>query len=140
MNKTATETHRTHCCVLHGCKYSTRNCPVVKRKCKQESACEYCEAEGVEGVPDPDAPNYDLLKMTERQLRDEVVRLRDTHDVRTVSRKFLAQLADDIAFLLGCLSPEVKEDMEEDERGKLEFVEANAKHLRTLIDHKEAGE
>jgi len=71
-----TGVHVTHCCVLHGCKYASPRCPVVKRKVKQESPCEYCEDDGVVGIPDPDAPNYDLFKMSEWDLRQEVIKLR----------------------------------------------------------------
>jgi hypothetical protein len=76
MNKTEVETHRTHCCVLHGCKYSSKDCPVVRRKVVQEAICERCEALGLVGVPDPDDANYDVLTMTEGELRAEVIRLR----------------------------------------------------------------
>lgn len=34
--------HATHCCVLHGCKYSDDDCPVVNQIVKQEYACEDC--------------------------------------------------------------------------------------------------
>lgn len=70
------ETHRTHCCVLHRCKYSDVNCPVVRRKVKQSGICERCDEEGIKKIPDPDAPNYDLYGMNERKLRREVIRLR----------------------------------------------------------------
>ena len=33
---------RTHCCVIHGCKYSHENCMVFNGEVKQEYLCEYC--------------------------------------------------------------------------------------------------
>ncbi len=39
--------HETHCCIVHGCKYGNRNCPVVLGEIKQEYICEECDvAEG----------------------------------------------------------------------------------------------
>lgn len=38
--------HRTHCCILHGCKYGSSDCPVETGKIKQEFVCETCNAEG----------------------------------------------------------------------------------------------
>lgn len=32
----------THCCIIHGCKYGHKNCPVVLGKIKQKYMCEYC--------------------------------------------------------------------------------------------------
>lgn len=37
--------HRTHCCVLHGCKYGDDNCPVANNRIKQDYVCETCSAE-----------------------------------------------------------------------------------------------
>ena len=34
--------HRTHCCVLHGCKYGDEDCPVWNKKIKQDYPCEEC--------------------------------------------------------------------------------------------------
>lgn len=74
--KIYTAAHQCHCCVLHGCKYGDKRCPVVKRKVVQDAQCEDCEDDGVEGIPNPDAPNYDLFKMSEYDLRVEVIKLR----------------------------------------------------------------
>ncbi len=39
--------HRTHCCVVHGCKYGHPECPVVFDDLKQDYVCEECsEVEG----------------------------------------------------------------------------------------------
>lgn len=46
------EVHRTHCCVLHGCKYGDEDCPVVKGKIKQDFICEQCENDGIKTVKD----------------------------------------------------------------------------------------
>ena len=35
-------THRTHCCVIHGCKYGDSDCPVVNKEVMQEYLCEDC--------------------------------------------------------------------------------------------------
>jgi len=34
---------RTHCCIVHGCKYGHRDCPVVLGEVKQEYICEQCD-------------------------------------------------------------------------------------------------
>jgi hypothetical protein len=34
--------HRTHCCVLHGCKYGDKDCPVANEVIKQDYLCEDC--------------------------------------------------------------------------------------------------
>jgi len=34
--------HRTHCCVIHGCKYGDPDCPVENKKVLQEYLCEQC--------------------------------------------------------------------------------------------------
>jgi len=33
---------QTHCCILHGCKYGHKDCPVCLGVVKQEYLCEYC--------------------------------------------------------------------------------------------------
>ena len=35
--------HKTHCCILHGCKYGDPDCPVVQRVIVQDYLCEDCE-------------------------------------------------------------------------------------------------
>ena len=69
-------TCRTHCCVLHGCKYCDPDCPVVNRRLKQAYSCEDCEYDCDGEIPNPDSPDYDLLKMSEKELREECRRLR----------------------------------------------------------------
>ena len=34
--------HRTHCCVLHGCKYGDKDCPVSGGTLEQDYPCEDC--------------------------------------------------------------------------------------------------
>lgn len=68
--------HRTHCCVLHGCKYSDHDCPVSNRIIVQDHPCESCHMDGINKIPDPDDPDFDVLTMTEGQLREEVLKLR----------------------------------------------------------------
>jgi len=43
-------THRTHCCVLHGCKYGHDECPVVSGEILQEYPCEDCDYCGIKSV------------------------------------------------------------------------------------------
>lgn len=42
--------HRTHCCILHGCKYGDELCPVETGVVTQDFVCEDCESEGIETV------------------------------------------------------------------------------------------
>jgi hypothetical protein len=35
--------HRTHCCLIHGCKYGDEDCPVANGIIEQEYPCEECE-------------------------------------------------------------------------------------------------
>jgi len=45
--------HRTHCCVIHGCKYGDKRCPVAYGQVKQEYICEDChEIEGWTSLDD----------------------------------------------------------------------------------------
>ena len=37
--------HKTHCCIVHGCKYGADDCPVVSREITQEYPCETCSME-----------------------------------------------------------------------------------------------
>lgn len=34
--------HITHCCIIHGCKYGDKDCPVVNAEYQQEFLCELC--------------------------------------------------------------------------------------------------
>lgn len=43
--------HRTHCCLLHGCKYGQDDtCPVVQQDVVQDYVCEDCIDYGIEYV------------------------------------------------------------------------------------------
>jgi hypothetical protein len=44
--------HRSHCCILHGCKYGDENCPVKNRVVIQTYPCEECNSIGVKTVQD----------------------------------------------------------------------------------------
>lgn len=37
--------HQSHCCVIHGCKYGDKDCPVVGKKIKQLYLCYDCNEE-----------------------------------------------------------------------------------------------
>jgi hypothetical protein len=76
MTRNEIECHRTHCCVLHGCKYCSPRCPVIKRKVVQDSRCEDCHDDGLKTVPDPNDKDYDVLKMNDRQLRKALIAAR----------------------------------------------------------------
>jgi len=39
--------HRTHCCIFHGCKYGSSDCPVKNGEIEQEFICEDCSIEGL---------------------------------------------------------------------------------------------
>jgi len=45
-------THRTHCCILHGCKYGNDECPVVSGEIRQDYTCEDCSRDGIETMED----------------------------------------------------------------------------------------
>jgi len=42
--------HRTHCCLLHGCKYRDENCPVELGEIDQDYICEDCDGYGIQSV------------------------------------------------------------------------------------------
>jgi hypothetical protein len=44
------DTHKTHCCILHGCKYNEVFCPVIVGDIDQEEICEDCEREGIKSL------------------------------------------------------------------------------------------
>jgi hypothetical protein len=37
-----TGVHRTHCCIVHGCKYNNTECPVASGDLVQDYPCEWC--------------------------------------------------------------------------------------------------
>jgi hypothetical protein len=41
------ETHVTHCCKLHGCKYGDKDCPVENGELEQKYLCEYCSMDNI---------------------------------------------------------------------------------------------
>lgn len=97
------ETHRTHCCVLHGCKYGDgRKCPVEARLTKQAYRCERCDDDGLHAIPDPDDPDYDLLKMSDRKLLKTAKFLRDLVRKRRKPEKAdTLEVGDPITILVG---------------------------------------
>ena len=49
------DAHDTHCCIYHGCKYSSsETCPIANGSRKQQYLCEQCglETEGYYGEPE----------------------------------------------------------------------------------------
>jgi len=52
------EIHRNHCCVIHGCKYNDKQCPVANGQVKQKYICQDCnELEAIE----PDVARVDIF-------------------------------------------------------------------------------
>lgn len=47
MPKKKWSVHEGHCCVIHGCKYGDRDCPVVAKLTKQAYLCESCDHAGI---------------------------------------------------------------------------------------------
>lgn len=45
-----TGVHKTHCCIIHGCKYMNEDCAVVHDRVTQEYICEDCYNEGIKTV------------------------------------------------------------------------------------------
>jgi hypothetical protein len=43
------DVHTEHCCVIHGCKYGSANCPVEAKTKNQSHACESCYMDAAEG-------------------------------------------------------------------------------------------
>ena len=39
--------HWTHCCILHGCKYGDRYCPVANGEFIQRYLCQDCDDDGI---------------------------------------------------------------------------------------------
>jgi hypothetical protein len=50
LNRVNVRVHQTHCCIIHGCKYGSDNCPVELGKIKQKYPCEECAIYGIETV------------------------------------------------------------------------------------------
>ena len=44
--------HKSHCCLIRGCKYDESNCPVVTGIVIQEQPCEDCISESIPTVAD----------------------------------------------------------------------------------------
>ena len=44
------EVHKTHCCILHGCKYRDNNCPVITEQIKQIYSCEECYSMSISSI------------------------------------------------------------------------------------------
>lgn len=42
---------QSHCCIVHGCKYSMKDCPVILGEVKQDYMCEQCNWEGYTTIP-----------------------------------------------------------------------------------------
>lgn len=62
--------HRTHCCVLHGCKYGDDNCPVCLGHIEQKYLCEDCSPIHSNRLPnDYEDKQRDKFKAKIRELK-----------------------------------------------------------------------
>lgn len=43
MRVTNINVHRTHCCIMHYCKYGDDDCPVTTGEILQDHLCEFCK-------------------------------------------------------------------------------------------------
>lgn len=43
-------THKTHCCILHGCIYGNLDCPVENKLITQVYICEECYEMGIKDI------------------------------------------------------------------------------------------
>jgi hypothetical protein len=44
--------HQSHCCIIHGCKYGDKDCPVENKLIIQTYPCEECDNIGVKSIQD----------------------------------------------------------------------------------------
>lgn len=44
------DVHVSHCCKVHGCEYSSGNCPVETGQVEQDYPCESCDYVGIEDM------------------------------------------------------------------------------------------
>ncbi len=58
---TSSGVHRTHCCILHGCKYGDNDCPVYTGIIKQDHPCEDCSYDGLKNMDE-------VIKVKNREL------------------------------------------------------------------------
>ena len=65
--------HETHCCKIHGCKYSDNDCPVAYGDSPGNEACEYCamdmELDGHMGSPKTNDINELRLLLSDAEER-----------------------------------------------------------------------
>lgn len=50
--KRKTGVHKSHCCILHGCKYNECDCPVNAGEITQSYICEECFDDGLSSLKD----------------------------------------------------------------------------------------
>lgn len=87
--------HRTHCCLLHGCKYGDEDCPVVNKRVRQAYPCEDC------GV------YHDIHNMEEF---DACVRINETPE-KEKREALMSGLAEINHWLREPLVPELEEEL-----------------------------
>jgi len=87
------QTHKSHCCILHGCKYGEKECPVVIGDIEQEEICEYCGIEGIKAVEELQEVRSQRIGVNELppvkkdlQLLEEGAKFREKVVVSVISR------------------------------------------------------
>lgn len=78
-------THATHCCWLHGCKYSDDDCPVITGDVKQAYGCEDCGDQGWETTPPQE------LKEIDRRVGDWMARWFDDKEEEVAKEIYLTR-------------------------------------------------
>jgi hypothetical protein len=58
--------HQTHCCIIHGCKYGNKDCPVVLGEIDQTYLCEDCSWSSKSEL---EIKAWDKVKQVKRKLQ-----------------------------------------------------------------------
>lgn len=90
MDKEKYGVHKSHCCVLHGCKYGDEDCPVVLKEIVQLYLCEECDYEGIESV---EALKYSGFTVEEKKKVIELIKkTEDDTFVKRLSMELLGTI------------------------------------------------
>jgi len=55
-----------NCCIIHGCKYHDKNCPMVNGIIKRDNICEFCIDDLFKNKPNPGIEEQDRLMLNQR--------------------------------------------------------------------------
>jgi hypothetical protein len=85
MRKIDVAVHEAHCCVKHGCKYGSSNCPIEKGEVVQQYPCERCIIDKEVDVSQK-KPTYAELYtfLAEEKKRDRII----LTTMRTLFKKY----------------------------------------------------